>query len=170
MEATPGKRVQQLREAKGYKSLTAFAEYTGLKVGTLSALEADKSAPSFETMRCLAEKFPDLNPDWLLLGTGPMLRDGKVLTPAPVAAPASEVPVGYGANVELAINRALLSDRDRLLEQQRVEIARLNRELGKPSGGFDAATPTPAPAAPTPIGFRLSVSSRVRHRGAANLS
>jgi transcriptional regulator with XRE-family HTH domain len=62
MDTTPGKRVQMLREAKGYSSLTAFAEFTKLKVGTLSALEKDKSSPSLETMAKLIE--PRLVGDW----------------------------------------------------------------------------------------------------------
>ncbi len=96
METTPGKRVRMFREAKGYKTASAFAEAAGLKVATLSSIETDRTSPSFDILATLANSFPDLNTDWLLTGAGPMLRDGRVLTPterpATTAAPVTAVP------------------------------------------------------------------------------
>jgi transcriptional regulator with XRE-family HTH domain len=81
MENTPGKRVQIFRESKGYKTVTAFAEASGVKGGTLSSIESGRTAPSFDTIAAITTAFPDLNLDWLIHGTGSMLRDGKELTP-----------------------------------------------------------------------------------------
>ncbi|SNR91389.1 helix-turn-helix domain-containing protein [Hymenobacter mucosus] len=81
METTPGKRIQIFREYKGYRKAAPFAEAAGLKAATLSSIETDRTAPSFDTLAALTTAFPDLNPDWLLTGTGTMLRDGRVLTP-----------------------------------------------------------------------------------------
>jgi transcriptional regulator with XRE-family HTH domain len=74
METTPGKRVRMFREAKGYKTASAFAEAAGLKVATLSSIETDRTSPSFDILAILATSFPDLNTDWLLTGKGDMLR------------------------------------------------------------------------------------------------
>ena len=171
METTPGKRVQLLREAKGYKSLTAFAEYTGLKVGTLSALEADRSAPSLETLSKLRRAFPDLNMDWLIDEAGPMLRDGRALTPVMAAAtfvagPASGIETVDHA-LEIMLRGQLLSrlaDKDELIGMLRAE----NEELrGKSPGSSDAAG-SYAALPPTPhvpvVGFQLSVQRRARGR------
>lgn len=83
METTPGKRVQIFRESKGFKRASAFAEAAGLKAATLSSIETDRTAPSFETLNALMLAFPDLNPDWLLTGQGAMLREGRNLLPQP---------------------------------------------------------------------------------------
>lgn len=101
METTPGKRVQLLREAKGFKSLTSFAEHTSIKIGTLSALEGDKSAPSMDTLAKLLTAFPDVSMDWLINGTGEMLKGSRILTPVsaltPAIAPVAEEPAtAYG--------------------------------------------------------------------------
>lgn len=94
METTPGKRVRLFREAKGYKTASAFAEAAGLKVATLSSIETDRTSPSFDILATLASSFPDLNTDWLLTGKGTMFREAK-LTPF---LPGSEVNA-FGAGV-----------------------------------------------------------------------
>ncbi|MBC6988994.1 helix-turn-helix domain-containing protein [Hymenobacter sp. BT491] len=77
METTPGKRVRMFRESLGYKTASAFAEAAGLKIATLSSIETDRTAPSFDILATLVAAFPQVNSDWLLTGNGPMLREGK---------------------------------------------------------------------------------------------
>jgi transcriptional regulator with XRE-family HTH domain len=81
MESTPGKRLLEWREYKGM-TLLEMARATGISKTTLNGAEQSGSSnPSYDTISKLIAGFPDLNPDWLLLGTGPMLRDGRTLTP-----------------------------------------------------------------------------------------
>lgn len=172
MESTPGKRMQIWREFKGITS-TALSQATGINLTTISQAENPKgkvSNPSYDTLTKMLVAYPDLNPDWLLLGTGPMLRGGRSLAPAPAltteAPVAAEPALPYGDAVELAVANARIADRDETIRQQQFKIDELNRELGKPFNGLDAAGP--APVTPrTPIGFALSVSHRVKQRGAA---
>lgn len=125
-------------------------------------------------LQLVFQKFPDLNPDWLLLGTGPMLRDGRELTPKPAAPtePEKQPEAGsFGQDVELVVLRRLLADREEQIQRKDSQIADLNQRLGKPFNGLDAAghlLATPR----NPIGFgahklALSVSHRVKNKGAA---
>jgi transcriptional regulator with XRE-family HTH domain len=148
METTPGKRVQILREKKGYTSLTSFCEFTGLKVGTISALEKDKSSPSLETLAKLLEAFPDVNLDWLVTGTGNMLKDGRALTPAVAQEPEPPTPGGAAMHVNKEGNlegywKAVAEERGKQLQEQQALIERLWNQndtlLKKPEASFDAA-------------------------------
>jgi len=91
MESTPGSRLAEWREFKGL-TLVEMASITGISKTTINTVEqSGSSKPSYDTISRVLAGFPDLNPDWLLLGTGPMVR-GRVLTPAaPVAQPAPQV-------------------------------------------------------------------------------
>jgi len=127
METTPGKRIQMFREYKGYKKASAFAEVAGLKPATLSSIETDRTAPSFDSIASISAAFPDLSLDWLMLGTGSMLRGGKELTPleapARTAAPTTTVPIGN----ESELLKEVRQSRDKayeLLDQKQQEIDR----------------------------------------------
>jgi transcriptional regulator with XRE-family HTH domain len=172
MESTPGKRMLQWREFKGI-SITELSRLAGINVTTISQAESPKgkvSNPSYDTLTKMLTAFPDLNPDWLLLGAGPMLRDGRALVAVPkeAVAAAEPEPLAYGDVVELAVANARIADRDETIRQQQFKIDELNRELGKPFNGLDAAGSfnAPLPKLPT-IGFRLAVSHRVKNKGAA---
>lgn len=80
MESTSGRRIKELRKAKGM-SVEALADKLDVKPTAIYGLEKDANKPSFDTINALLETFPDVNPDWLIRGEGPMLRDGKTLTP-----------------------------------------------------------------------------------------
>jgi len=89
MESTAGKRLQEWREFKGL-SLTELFRLTGIKVTTLSTAEQPGgSNPSYDTIKKLLAAFPDLSADWLLLGTGPMLRNGRTLAQLPTIVPSA---------------------------------------------------------------------------------
>ena len=53
----------------------------GIKRGTVGTIVNGKTIPDADALGALLRKKPDLNPDWLLTGTGAMLRDGTSLTP-----------------------------------------------------------------------------------------
>ena len=91
MESTPGSRLAEWREFKGL-TLVEMAHITGISKTTINTVEqSGSSKPSYDTISRVLAGFPDLNPDWLLLGTGPMVR-GRVLTPAPAATPVVSAP------------------------------------------------------------------------------
>ena len=166
-----GARLTQFVEQSGETSARQFAIKAGLTASVLSNLMLGYSIPGGETLAALARTYPKFDVTWLLTGKSDSARALTPAQPEPADPPADKVPASYGATVELAITRARVTDRDTMIEQQREEIARLNRELGKPSNGFDAATPArPRPTAPRPaVGFRLGVSGRVKRRAAKSL-
>jgi transcriptional regulator with XRE-family HTH domain len=81
MESTFGSRVREYRKFKGL-SQTAFAEQCDLEQGNITQMEKG-TEPKQSNVAKIISGYPDLSPDWLLLGTGPMLRDNRTLTPEP---------------------------------------------------------------------------------------
>lgn len=70
------KRLTQLIEKKGFKSLNDFA-LNGLKYDSsskLSRLKDENKKPSFEILEDIANKFEDLNLRWLILGKEEMIK------------------------------------------------------------------------------------------------
>lgn len=101
------KRLVQLIESKGFKSLNDFA-LNGLKYDSsskLSRLKDENKKPSFEILEDIANMFVDLNLRWLLLGKGEMLS-------------------GIGIPTENAMN---LIEKMKLLEEQN-EILKDSKE------------------------------------------
>lgn len=144
MESTPGKRLLEWREYKGI-TLAEMSRITGIRTTTLSSSEQPGSSnPSYDTITKVLAGFPDLNPDWLLLGSGPMLRGGRVLSPTP--APASETaPVVAGApQPGLTSGPATVAEAENILLRERIAdkdiiIEMLRAELGKSNDSPDAA-------------------------------
>lgn len=95
MEQTPYQRLEIFWQSKGLKNMSAFAEAIKLSPGTVSAIKLRGSRPSNVVMLAIQKAFPDLNPEWALWGTGPMLRDGRALTPAPLLPTADEPAPAY---------------------------------------------------------------------------
>lgn len=61
-----------------------FGEQCGLKQKTVSTMEAGKNRPLFENVIKICAAFPELNRDWLLFGTDPMINSnyrGRVQSP-----------------------------------------------------------------------------------------
>lgn len=86
MESTFASRVKEFRKFKGL-SQEAFAERCGLEQGNITQMERGTDPKSSNAAKIIGA-YPDLSSDWLLLGTGPMLRDGRALTPRVVEEPA----------------------------------------------------------------------------------
>lgn len=85
MESTFASRVKQFRQHKGL-SQQAFAEQCGLTQGNVAHMESG-TEPKQSNVSKLTAGFPDVNPDWLLNGDGPMLRDGRTLSQLPPQVP-----------------------------------------------------------------------------------
>lgn len=63
-------RIYQIIEAKGMNPYT-FEKKAGLSNGYLKAIKEDIGSSKLEI---ILRKFPDISPDWLILGEGEMLR------------------------------------------------------------------------------------------------
>jgi transcriptional regulator with XRE-family HTH domain len=96
MDSTFASRVKEFRLFKKL-SQAAFAEQCGLEQGNVTQMERG-TEPKQSNVAKVVAGFPDLNPDWLLLGSGSMLRDGRTLTKAQPFLPGGEVNQ-FGATV-----------------------------------------------------------------------
>lgn len=113
MESTFASRVFEFRRFKGL-SQKAFAERCDLEQGNITQMEKG-TEPKQSNITKLITGFPDLSADWLLLGNGPMLRDGRSLEPAAPAAPTPGLTSGAAtiAEAENVLLRQQLADKDR---------------------------------------------------------
>lgn len=92
-----------------------FCEITGISYGNVTG-KAQKSEFGGEQITEILLKFPDINPDWLLLEKGEMLRE-EVKKSEP--------------NSEMNINfyKKIISDLQELIDHQREELLKLQAEL-----------------------------------------
>jgi transcriptional regulator with XRE-family HTH domain len=78
MDSTFANRVREFRQFKRL-SQDAMAEQSGLIQGNIAQMEKGTDPKQSNVAKLLAG-FPDLSPDWLLFGTGTMLRGDQELT------------------------------------------------------------------------------------------
>lgn len=66
-------RIEKVKDALG---LTArqFAAEIRVQPGTISNMMAGRNNPSLEVMKRIMERYPTLNPEWLIAGRGDMWR------------------------------------------------------------------------------------------------
>ncbi len=67
-------KLRQLMKHEGINS-TRLAEMLGIQASGISHIMSGRNKPSFDFLLKLLQRFPQLNPDWLLLDKGPMYRD-----------------------------------------------------------------------------------------------
>ncbi|MDY0252850.1 MAG: helix-turn-helix transcriptional regulator [Tenuifilaceae bacterium] len=77
-------RLQRILTKEGIAP-TRFAEIIGVQRSSISHILSGRNKPSFDMIQSIMSKFPKLNPDWLILGTGDMYR--KVVQTALFADP-----------------------------------------------------------------------------------
>jgi len=165
METTKD-RLAQARQALGFDKKADFAERVGIERSTYDKMEKGPHKPSADNLEKIIAKFPDLNLNWLLLGTGPMLRDGRALTPAsepdPPRLTSTAATVGHAT--ELLLREQLLDrikglQADKAYYREMVDYyvefvkklqAENNALLGKSSDSSDAADALAQPEDPTP--------------------
>ena len=114
---THAERFRHLLEVWGLTQ-EELGSLCGIKRGTVGTIVNGKTTPDANALAELLRRRPDLSPDWLLTGTGPMLRDGRALSPAPAAAPAAPLRISQ---------RPALSDEQ--ASDLLIENARLQAEL-----------------------------------------
>lgn len=73
---------QRIRQIIGNKSLSvnAFANAIGVAQGTLASMLNRGTEPSNKTLNAVLSAFPEVNPDWLLTGSGEMYLSDKLST------------------------------------------------------------------------------------------
>lgn len=73
---------QRIRQIIGNKSLSvnAFANAIGVAQGTLASMLNRGTEPSNKTLNAVLSAFPEVNPDWLLTGSGEMYLSNKLST------------------------------------------------------------------------------------------
>ena len=64
-------------------SASQLADKLGIQRSGLSHILSGRNRPGLDFAIKVLEKFPDINPDWLLLGKGVMLRKDSSLQPKP---------------------------------------------------------------------------------------
>lgn len=55
-------------------SATRFADIIGVQKSSISHILSGRNKPSFDFIEKILLKFPDINPEWLILGKGNMYR------------------------------------------------------------------------------------------------
>ena len=79
-----GARIKAFRESRNLTQKDIFQATQGeIKQTSLSAIENNQAKPGFDTLTALLNAYPELNSDWLLLGVGPMLKNGQLPPPVP---------------------------------------------------------------------------------------
>ena len=66
-------RIDAVRKSMNL-SARQFAEEIHVRPGTISNMMAGRNNPSLDVMRRIMERYPTLNPEWLILGVGEMWR------------------------------------------------------------------------------------------------
>lgn len=95
-------RIKELILAEGLTP-ASFADTIGIQRSSISHILNGRNNPSLDFIMKTLQRFPNLNPDWLLLGDGEMVRSTErpvnkvvkertIFDPPPVAPPATQKP------------------------------------------------------------------------------
>lgn len=150
-----GSRIKAFREELGLTQADLYRA-TGIKQTTLSSIETG-TEPKAGVIGALLATYPNLNPDWLLTGSGSMLRDGQSLAPAPK--PAAVVPTPPADEDTPNLTWRYIASLEQQLADAADREAWLREMLKKPLGNLPAASeptatyealPAPAPIGPRP--------------------
>lgn len=66
-------RIEQVIKALNL-SARQFAEQIHVQPGTISNMMSGRNNPSLDVMKRIMSRYPTLNPEWLIIGTGEMWR------------------------------------------------------------------------------------------------
>ncbi|MBO7323358.1 MAG: helix-turn-helix transcriptional regulator [Bacteroidales bacterium] len=71
------KRIQQFLEIENL-SPSKLADMLGLQRSGISHILAGRNKPSYDFILKFLRTFPNINPDWLLMGKGKIYRNGEI--------------------------------------------------------------------------------------------
>lgn len=69
-------RIEFLIHDKGLSNVE-FSAITGIAPATISHITSGRSKPTLPILKGILNGFPDLNPEWVFLGVGPMYKINK---------------------------------------------------------------------------------------------
>lgn len=75
-------KLLDLMQSEGLKS-SQLADMLGINPAGISHILAGRNKPGFDLLQKILRRFPRINPDWLILDSGPMYRDTEQLLPNP---------------------------------------------------------------------------------------
>lgn len=70
-----------------------FAQIMGIQPSNITHIISGRSKPGFDFISNMLTKFPELNPDWLILGNGEMYRESSELIHHSGDSESTQVPV-----------------------------------------------------------------------------
>ncbi len=91
MEKSVNQRIRRIIENKSL-SVNAFANAISVAQGTLASMLNRGSEPSTKTINAVLSAFPDINPDWLLTGSGAMYLSDDALQPHTAKQSKNDIP------------------------------------------------------------------------------
>ncbi|MCD8035589.1 MAG: helix-turn-helix domain-containing protein [Alistipes sp.] len=102
-------KLLDLMKHEGLKP-SQLAEMLGINPAGISHILKDRNKPSFDLLQKILRRFPQLNPDWLLLDSTQMYRDeyagiSKASAPAPAQLPIDDGLFG-SPEIEVAAPKA----------------------------------------------------------------
>jgi hypothetical protein len=121
---TVNERFVQLIKALGMNN-NSFAKSLGKTHTTVTNITDSKSKPGFELLETVLEHYPDVNPEWLILGKGEMMR-GTASVPSEHGGDALEAELRERVNLQsqmIADLRYTVELQKRLLEGKKPEGA-----------------------------------------------
>ena len=69
-------RIKQIMDLK-HMTQQSFAEYIEMSPASLSSIFNGRTRPTLNIVEAIKKKFPDISTDWLMFGTGEMLKAGE---------------------------------------------------------------------------------------------
>lgn len=70
---TDTERLLEIIRVKNLNNIQ-FCSITGISPASLSHITSNRSKPTLTILRNVIAGFPDINPEWIMMGTGPMFR------------------------------------------------------------------------------------------------
>ena len=121
-------------------SIGAFERKIGASKGVLSRAIAKGTDIQAKWVQVLVENYPQYNANWLLTGTGTMLRNSEISHPSPpsaisaatpMAAPPKEPTMQPPTPPDAVTTQllALITDKDLIIRQLSEEIGRLKQQI-----------------------------------------
>jgi hypothetical protein len=71
---TDTERILEIIRVKNLNNIQ-FCSATGISPASLSHITSNRSKPTLSILRNVIAGFPEINPEWVMMGTGPMFRD-----------------------------------------------------------------------------------------------
>ena len=70
---TDTERLLEIIRVKNLNNIQ-FCSITGISPASLSHITSNRSKPTLSILRNVISGFPDINPEWIMMGTGPMFK------------------------------------------------------------------------------------------------